>query len=280
MSLGMASFIANDGLVKYVSQSLPAAQLICIRGLLATLLLLAIAQGMGLLRDAGRPGGAALRQLVQGRVLLRSGIDAVAGMAYLAALFQMPLGNATAINMATPLFLTLYAALVLHEGVGIGRWLLVAGGFAGVLLIVQPAASGFNAWSLLCLAATMLHAARDLLTRRIPRTIPSVMVTLSTAVAVTLLAGVLSLFQGWQPVDLRQFALLAVASVFLCAGYYLVILCMREGDISVIAPFRYTSLLFALVIGWVVWGDVPNPVAWVGIGMLVLAGLLMLRKAT
>ena len=279
MSLGMASFIANDALVKFVSQSLPAAQLIFLRGLMATLLLLVVAQALGLLR---RPAGAThgpLQQLLQRRVLLRSGVDAVAGMAYLAALFHMPLGNATAINMATPLFLTLYVALFRGEQVGPGRWLLIGGGFAGVLLIVQPAAAGFNAWSLLCLAATMLHAVRDLLTRGIPRGIPSVMVTLSTALAVTLLAGLLSLVEGWQPFGARQLGLLAVASIFLCGGYYLVILCMREGDVSVIAPFRYTSLLFALVIGWLVWGDVPNALAWGGIGVLLASGLAMLRSA-
>lgn len=279
MSLGMASFIANDALVKFVSQSLPAAQLIFLRGLMATLLLLVVAQALGLLRHPGGATHGPLQQLLQRRVLLRSGVDAVAGMAYLAALFHMPLGNATAINMATPLFLTLYVALFRGEQVGPGRWLLIGGGFAGVLLIVQPAAAGFNAWSLLCLAATMLHAVRDLLTRGIPRGIPSVMVTLSTALAVTLLAGLLSLVEGWQPFGARHLGLLAVASIFLCGGYYLVILCMREGDVSVIAPFRYTSLLFALVIGWLVWGDVPNVLAWCGIGVLLASGLAMLRSA-
>jgi drug/metabolite transporter (DMT)-like permease len=279
LSLGMASFIANDGLVKYVSQSLPAAQLIFIRGLLATLLLLGIAYGMGLLRRSDGPDGSPLQQLAQGRVLLRSMVDAVAGMAYLAALFHMPIGNATAINMATPLFLTLYAAVVWHERVSPMRWSLVAGGFIGVLMIVQPAAEGFNAWALLCLVATMLHAARDLLTRSIPRSIPSVMITLSTAACVTLLAGALSLLEGWRPFDGEQFALLAIASLFLCAGYYLVIICMREGDISVISPFRYSSLLYALAIGWVVWGDIPNLLAWAGIALLVGAGLVMLRGA-
>ena len=277
LSLGMASFIANDGLVKYVSESLPAAQLIFIRGLLATLLLLGIAHAMGLLRHSGGPQGSPFRQLAQGRVLARSAVDAVAGMAYLAALFNMPIGNATAINMSTPLFLTLYAALVWRERVSPMRWMLIAGGFVGVLMIVQPAADGFNAWAVLCLVATMLHAWRDLMTRGIPRSIPSVMITLSTASCVTLLAGVLSLFEGWRPIDGTQFALLAIASVFLCAGYYLVIICMREGDISVIAPFRYSSLLYALAIGWVVWGDIPNLLAWAGIALLVGAGLVMLR---
>ena len=98
MSLGMASFLANDGLVKYLSQSLPTAQLICIRGLFATVFLLLIARHMGLLRPGQAAGAAPLRQLARGPVLLRSVIDAVATMAYLGALFHLPIGNATAIN--------------------------------------------------------------------------------------------------------------------------------------------------------------------------------------
>ena len=277
MSLGMASFLANDGLVKYLSQSLPAAQLICIRGLFATVLMLFIARHMGLLHPNPLSGAAPLRQLVRGPVLLRSVIDALATMAYLGALFHMPIGNATAINSASPLFLTLYAALVWREPVGPVRWLLIIGGFAGVMLIVQPQASGFNAWALVCLLATMLHAARDVLTRVIPPAVPSVMVTLSTAATVTLLAGAVSLFEGWQAVTATQLALLATAGVFLSGGYYFVILGMREGEMSVISPFRYTSLLYALVLGWAVWGDVPNAMALAGIALLVGAGVWMVR---
>ena len=277
MSLGMASFLANDGLVKYLSQSLPAAQLICIRGLFATVLMLVIARHMGLLRPSPLAGAAPLRQLARGPVLLRSVIDALATMAYLGALFHMPIGNATAINSASPLFLTLYAALMWREPVGPVRWVLIVGGFAGVLLIVQPKAEGFNAWALVCLLATMLHAARDVVTRAIAPTVPSVMVTLATAATVTLVAGAISLFEGWQAVTATQFALLATASVFLSGGYYFVILGMREGDVSVISPFRYTSLLYALLIGWAVWGDIPNALAMAGITLLVAAGVLMVR---
>ena len=277
MSLGMASFLANDGLVKYLSQSLPTAQLICIRGLFATVFLLLIARHMGLLRPGQAAGAAPLRQLARGPVLLRSVIDAVATMAYLGALFHLPIGNATAINSASPLFLTLYAALVWREPVGPVRWLLIVGGFAGVVLIVQPEASGFNNWALVCLLATMLHAARDVLTRVIPPTVPSVMVTLATAATVTLLSGAVSLVEGWQGVTATQLVLLAAASVFLSGGYYFVILGMREGDVSVISPFRYTSLLYALLIGWAVWGDIPNAMALAGIALLVAAGVLMGR---
>lgn len=269
MAAGMASFVTNDTLVKYVSQSLPASQLIFIRAVFATLLLLAIAHGLG---ATGR-----LSALLDRRVLLRAGFDAFATVIYLSSLFHLPIANATAINMATPLVITLMAVVAFHEKVGVGRWLAILTGFAGVLLIVQPAGAAFNAWALLCLAGTLLHAARDLTTRAIHKDIPSILITLSTAVAVLLLSALWGLFEGWQPVQARHYGLLAAASVFLSGGYYLLIVAMRSGEMSVVASFRYAGLLFALVMGYAVWGDVPNALAWSGIALLVAAGLYVVR---
>lgn len=277
MTLSMGSFLVNDALSKHVSESMPAAQLIGIRGLMSTLLLLAVAHALGLLRGAGAEPAPIRAALKQPAVLWRSMIDVLGTFAYLNSLFHLAIGNATAINMALPLFLTLYAMLRWQEPVGARRWLAIGTGFAGVLLIVQPAAEGFNAWALLCLLATLLHAARDIVTRGIPTRIPSALVTLITAASVTVVAAFWTLWLGWQPVSLRQVGLLAVAGVFLSAGYYLVIVAVRAGDMSVIAPFRYSGLLFALVIGWAVWGDIPNASAWIGIMLVVGAGLTMLR---
>ena len=269
MAAGMASFVANDTVVKYVSESLPAGQLIFLRGVFATLLLLAIAQASG---TTGQ-----LRMLLDRKVVLRAGFDAFATMVYLTSLFHLPIANATAINMATPLFITLFAVLAFKEQVGTGRWLAIATGFTGVLLVVQPSGAAFNAYALLCLGGTLLHAARDLTTRVIDPRIPSILVTVSTAIAVTLLAGLWSLWQGWLPVNARQLALLATASVFLSGGYFLLTVSMRGGEMSLIAPFRYTGLLFAIVLGFVVWGDIPNALAWGGIALLVVAGLYVLH---
>ena len=278
MALAMASFVANDALVKFVSQSLPAAQLIFLRGLFAVALLLCAAHLMGLLRKPAKGMLGPVQQVMLRPVLIRSALDALTTMVYLASLFHLPLGNATAINMATPLMITLFVVLAWHEKVSMGRWVAILIGFAGVLMIVQPAADSFNAWALLCFAGTALHAARDLCTRKIPGHVPSVLITLGTAIAVTALAGVLSLAQGWQAFTSVQLALLATASVFLSVGYYLLILSNRAGDMSVVAPFRYVGLLFALILGWAVWGDLPNALAWTGIALLLGAGLYMLRR--
>ena len=141
----------------------------------------------------------------------------------------------------------------------------------------QSAGAAFKAYALLCLAGTLLHASRDLMTRVIDRTIPSLLITLSTAVAVTLLSGAWSLLHEWQSVTGRQLGMLAAASVFLSGGYFLLTVAMRGGEMSLIAPFRYAALLFALVLGFAVWGDVPNALAWAGIALLVAAGLYVLH---
>lgn len=264
----VACFVANDALVKYASQSLPAAQLIFLRGAMATALVLAVAQASG--------ATARLRESMRGWVLIRAAVDAVATMLYLSSLFQLPIANATAINLAAPIFMTVFAAMFMHERVGFARWLAIAIGFMGVVLIIQPRAEGFNIYALVCLAGTVLHATRDLLTRRIAADVPSILITLATAGAVTLLAGGLSLLQGWRVFGAAQLGLLALASVFLAAGYYLIINSMRHGEMSLIAPFRYSGLLFAVVLGYTIWGDVPNLVAWCGISLLVGSGLYVL----
>ncbi len=271
MSSAMAAFLINDALVKRVSESLPTAQLIFVRGCMATLLLLALIWATGQWQSRQ-----ALAHVVQPRVLQRSAFDALATLVYLTSLFNLPIGNATAINMATPLVITVLAMWLLDERIAWVQWLAIGTGFLGVLLIVQPSSSGFNAYALLCLAGTLLHAGRDITTRTIPASIPSLFITLSTAIVVTLLAGAWSLTQVWAPMTWKQLALLASASVFLCAGYFLLITGTRAGDMGVIAPFRYTAILYALLLGWLFWDEVPNALALTGIALLVGAGVYVL----
>ena len=264
----MGCFVTNDALVKFASQSMPSAQLIFIRGAMSVLLVLAVAHALG--------ATARLREATRGWVAGRALVDATATMLYLGSLFHLPIANATAINLAAPLFMTMFAALFMAERVRGARWLAVGAGFLGVLLVIQPRAQGFNSWALVCLLGTLFHAARDLMTRRIHAGIPSILITLATAVAVTVVSGVGSLLQGWQPFGLFEFGLLALASVFLTGGYYFIISSMRHGEMTLVAPFRYSGLLFALVLGYGVWGEVPNALAWFGIALLIASGLYVL----
>ncbi len=283
MSIGMAFFIGNDALAKLVSESLPGPQVIFIRGVFASLLMLMVCAALGAFRRDAASGQLLARQLLNARLLARASLDAIGTVVYLTALFKMPLGNATAINMATPLFITLMAVVAFKERVGLARWLAIALGFGGVLLIVQPSAAGYtdgnSAWALLCLGGTLLLSVRDLMTRMIPGHISSLLVTLSAVLAIPLLAGVIVAFQGWQPVTLRQLALLAGAGALLSGGFFQLVRALRAGQMSVVAPFRYTGLVYALLLGWLLWGDVPNALAFTGIGLLAATGLFMVRHA-
>lgn len=270
MVASMACFVCNDALVKYASQTMPAGQLIFVRGLMALAWIALVARATG---SPIRPAA-----MLQRPVAARALFDAAAMFAYLLSLFRMPIGNAIAINMTSPMFITLLAALVLRERVGPGQWAALLAGFGGVLLLVRPDAEGFNAFALLCLAGAMLHALRDFTVRRIPAEVSSATITMSTAVTVVVLSGLVTAWNGWQPFGAFEFGLLAAASVFLAAAYHLLILSTRAGELSAVAPFRYSALLVALTIGWTVWGEMPDPIGWAGIGLLIAAGLYLLRR--
>lgn len=270
MIMAMAAFLANDTIVKHVSASLPTTQLIFVRGVMATVLVLTVARSMGTTIRLG--------EMARGWVAARASLDAVATLLYLVALFQMPIANATAINLSSPLFLTVLAAIFLRELVGVHRWVATFVGFAGVLLVIQPRANGFNVAALVCLLATSISATRDLLTRRIASHVPGILVTLATSIAVTVLALLISVFEGWQAMSWSQVAWLALAAACLATGNYAVIGAMRHGELSLVAPFRYTAMLWALVLGYLVWGNLPGPMARVGIVLMIGAGLYVLHR--
>lgn len=269
MTGAMGCFVINDALIKYASQSMPFAQAVFIRSAVASLLVLAVVNAMGALPR--------IPEAARGWVALRAVVDAIATMLFLVSLFHLPLATATAINMASPLFITALAALFIGERIGASRWLAVSVGFVGVLLIIQPQTEGFDSYALVCLAATLLIAVRDLLTRRVHASIPSIVVTFSNTAAVMLLAGALSLIEGWRAFTGFELGVLTVAAMFLATAYYLIVGSTRDGDLALIVPFRYTAILFAAVAGFVVWGDTPNALAWGGIGLLIGSGIYVLH---
>ena len=276
MTLAMSAFMVNDAIVKTLSTAMSAGQLVMVRGLIATAILLLVARA-STWRAPTPAEGRVWSVRTAGLVLLRGVLDAMATLAYIVSLFHMPLANAAAINMAGPLFVTLFAATLLKVRVGALGWLATAAGFVGVLLVIQPRADSFNVWGWLCLSGTVVQASRDLLTQRIPRQVPSQAITLVTAASVTVSGGLLSVTQDVQPLAARELALLGGAATFLAIGYFLLVNATRAGDPAVVAPFRYSGLLLALLLGWLLWDQVPNALGWVGIVMLLSAGAYLLR---
>lgn len=266
MAIAMAGFTCNDALVKAVTAEMNTGQIMFVRGLMTTILVVAIAWRMGALGS--------FRIVFQPVVALRIVSEIIASLAYISALGAMPLANTASILQALPLAVTLGAALFLGEKVGWRRWLAIVAGFAGVLIVIRPGPEGFSLAAVYVVASVIGAAARDLCTRRISRDIPSLFITVITAASITLVgAAVIVPMGGWQPVSLPAFAKLAVASVLLLVGYQAIVLAMRAGEISFIAPFRYTSLLWAIGIGLVFFGEVPDLWMTVGVAIIVASGL-------
>lgn len=271
MCASMAAFTINDTFVKSVTQTLPLYQTIALRGLVAVL-------GLGLLAYLTR----AYRFRPSGRdgwlILLRSAADVAATILFLEALMRMPLANLSAILQALPLLITLAAALVFGDKIGWRRMTAILVGLIGVLLIIRPGTEGFDRWSLLGIASVLCVVVRDLSVRPIQGALPSALVALGAAVSVTVMGWIGTLFQGWEPVSISEAAQVLSAGLFLIVGYLTSVTAMRHGDIGMVAPFRYTSLLWAIVLGLLVFGDLPDVWTLVGASIVVGAGLFTLWR--
>ena len=271
MAVSMAGFTANDVLTKAVSAEMNMGQVMLLRGLFATTLVVAIAWHQGALRHIGR--------IRHPMVAARVAGEAFATVCFLIALSHLPVANVSAVLQALPLAVTMGAALIFGETVGWRRWLAIAAGFAGVLIIVRPGFEGFSVYSLWALGCVFFCAIRDLATRRIPAAIPSLLVSTATAMTVTLTGAVLTgPFGGWTTPSGTALVMLATAATLLVVGYQFIIMAMRMGDISFIAPFRYTALLWAIGLGYLVFGDVPDAAMNVGSRIIIASGLYTLYR--
>lgn len=271
MTLSMAAFTLNDACVKLVAETVPLFQVIFLRGL-GTTILLAIFVHMttGLRPEFPRRD----RPLIAGRTLA----EILAMVTFTLALTNMAIANATAILAALPLVVTLGAALVFGDKVGWRRLSAICVGFVGVLLIVQPGTDGFNIWSLLVLLSVLVITARDLFTRAFSPAVPTMTVAVLTAASVCAVGGVLSLFTPWVALDLREAGLIVAAAVLIIGGYVFGIMVMRVGEVGFVSPFRYTSLVFALILGLVVFDEFPNSLALMGGVIVVGTGIFTLLR--
>ena len=271
MMASMACFTINDTMVKATAGAVPLFQLIFLRGVLTTALILGARGRLGRLSfDMPRKDW--------GLIGLRGMAEVLATFCFLSALLNMPLGNVTAILQALPLTVTLASALVLGEAVGWRRLTAILVGFGGVLLIIKPGADGFTGWSLVALGAVVCVTVRDLAARQLSDKVSSITATLMSALIVMVSAGIVSLFQPWAPLSGPNMALIAGAAVFILGGYYFSVAVMRVGDVGFIAPFRYTGLVWALVLGWFVFGEWPDQLTLVGAAIVVGMGMFTLFR--
>lgn len=271
MCASMAAFTINDTFMKSVTETLPLYQTIGLRGMIAVL-------GLGLLVLATGAFRFRLNRRDGWLILLRSLADVAATILFLEALLRMPLANLSAILQALPLAITLGAALVYGDRIGWRRMAAILAGLVGVLIIIRPGTEGFDRWALLGVASVLCVVVRDLSVRPLQGQIPSALVALGAAVAVTLMGWIGATVQGVQPMSGGEAAKVIAAGLFLIVGYLTSVSAMRHGDIGMVAPFRYTSLLWAIVLGLVVFGDLPDGWTLVGSVIVVAAGLFTLLR--
>jgi drug/metabolite transporter (DMT)-like permease len=264
--------LTNDTLLKLVSSEMPLGEIFFSRSIVASLVVLPLIWLGGSFRHIGL-----LRHRAVGWRMIA---EITSAYLFLAALFRIPIANANAILQVVPLMVTAAAAIFLGEKVGWRRCTAIGAGFFGVLVVVRPGLAGFDAYSLIALAAMFFVTLRDMTTRFMPRHLPAPLVALATAITVGLSGPVFGVAAGesWVVPGGRSSGLIVASVFFLVGGYLTAVEFMRHGDVSVVAPFRYTQVIWAIIAGYVVWRDVPDAPMLVGTAIIIGSGVYTFQR--
>jgi drug/metabolite transporter (DMT)-like permease len=266
MLAAMALFAVEDLFLKWAAAGLPIGQIILISGVLGLPVFVVMARAKGqrvLVKDALHPA-----------VIARNIGEMIGSASFVAALALVPLGTVAAVLQAMPLVVTMGAALVFGEKVGWQRWTAIAVGFAGVLLVIQPGADGFRPEAVLVLVTVAGMGLRDLASRAIPARVTTAQVSAWGLMAISVLGlGMITVSGNFQAVTGSQALVLAGAVVFGTAGYWAVTSATRVGEVAVVAPFRYSRLVFSMSLGVIFLAERPNVLTLIGAGLIVASGL-------
>ena len=263
MILSMACFAVEDTFIKLLSARLPATQILFSVGFGGALITLALAVTLNV--------NLADKILLNKHVISRTIADLFGALFFTSAMVLIPMSLLASILQATPLFVTLGAAILLGEKVGWRRWSAIFIGFLGVIIILQPGYGSFQLASLLGLAAVLCLALRDVVTRDMATEIPTLTVTFYACLAMGSAGFIAYPFFG-TPIMPTTFEaiLLVCAAIIGLTGYFLIVLATRKGDVSVIAPFRYSRLLFSLGLASLILGEMLTLPILLG-GLLVVS---------
>ncbi len=267
---GQALFVGSDSVIKLAGDMMPATEIMAVRGVLAVLLMGAFVAGTV---DLDR-----WRLLLRPLVLARATLEAMLAFLFVLSLPHMPLPDITVIQQVTPLVLTVMSALVLRETVGWRRWLAVAIGFAGVALVIQPTGQGINFYAFTALLCAVFVAFRDLVTRRLHDGIPTALVTLGSTISVCLGGFIGAPFDHWQPLSTYGLGLLAASAILVSIANMFIVRAFRGVEVSVVSPFRYAAVVWATLLGFLIWGHVPNTLAIAGTLVIVASGLYTMHR--
>ncbi len=269
MVLGSALLTMNDAILKWLTAGYPVGELMFLRGLFVALPITLL---------AWRDGGVASLRLVRPvGTIFRALLVVASAFMFITGLRYLPLADAYAIAFAGPLFMTLLAMVFLGEKVGWRRWLAVIVGFLGVLVIIRPAGEGLGWVALLPLGAAVFGALRDVVTRRISAEESSTAILAVTTLAVTL-AGLATWPFGWLMPTARDVALMALSGLLIGGAHFLLIEAVRLAELGLVAPFKYSALIWSVLLGFLIWGDLPDFWTWVGSAIVIASGLYILRR--
>ena len=285
---GIMIFSAQDWIIKLLSGDYPVHQALALRGIVAVPILgivVALTSGYRALLSP-RAGWLSLR----GLTLM------VCYTTYYLAFPSMPLANVVALYFTVPLFVTALAVLFLGEKVGVRRWTATAVGFIGILIIVRPLTDQFDLASLLPIASALTYTIAALMTRRmgVSESAPVMsfyqnLMYLFTALVLAAIFGggafagsgnpsVEFLVRGWVTPSPRDFALLAACGVIAALGATLLTQAYRLAEANFVAGFEYSAIIWATLGGYWFWREVPDAYAWIGMALIVAAGIYTLFR--
>ncbi len=263
MCAGVACLSTNDAIAKVLAETYHPMQILFLRNLIALPAAIAIAIAMG--------GPGALRTWRPAAHLARGVLWIGAAFLFFSALRLMPLAEATALAFVAPLFITAISALFLREQVGWRRWLAVAGGFAGVLIAIRPGAAAFSPASLLPVATAALYAVLMVSARWVDRR-ESVWTLLLYLTGAGALVSALAVPFFWVPLQAGDLKVFAAVSLFGTAGMTMITQAFRMAPAVVVAPLDYTALLWATLLGWAVWREIPDMAVFLGAAVIIACG--------
>ena len=261
----------NDATTKWLTETYPVWQVLALRQLCSLLLIVPyiyFVTGWGVVKVTNRPGMA-----------LRSLFFVATTGTIVVSFSLLPLALVTAIAFSSPLFVVAFSHLFTDEKVGPRRWLAVLAGFAGVLVIVRPGEAGFEMVLILPVLAALFAGSRDILTRGLSRTESSISILLWSNLAVVGVALAITTVQGWQAVTGTAALLLVFNGALNAVSHFLIIEALRLGEASLVSPFRYSGLIWAIMLGLVIWGDFPDSWTLAGALLLVASGVYIIERS-
>jgi drug/metabolite transporter (DMT)-like permease len=270
MLLAMACYVLNDALIKLAAARYGTGQILLLRGSLASMMLLAVVARARLHH--------AWRQTLRPIVALRALLEITTAATSVAALSRMPLSTVTSIMMIAPLIVAAVSMATGREPRRLDRVLAATAGFVGVLMVVRPSSAVDLPGLALALACAASLAGRELVNRAIPLDVPSLLVASVTTLAVTLAGAAMATLEVRAPTDPRTLTWMVGAAVFTAVGNSAVVAATRRADLSVVAPFRFSNIVWALVLGFAVWNEVPDWRALIGIALVAGSGACVLRS--